>query len=185
MRPGASTGVGRPAIGREAKGGRYRGSQGRANGYVPAALSCEPIYLRPEEFHDPPPPFRSGEAGRVWLSAQGRVETDVQVAISANSTHALFGHGVVEALNRLALEGRVGQGTDVLVPHALLDEAQQLFYDADRKTYGGVWEFAVEADTPCEYRVRIDNREYQRTLSRLTFLLGSAGRAGEAVRLRL
>jgi len=144
-------------------------------------------YLAPEQFDDPPPPYRTGEAGQVWVGATGRVETDVQVRLSANSTHALLGHGVVAQLNALPLEGRLGSGRDVLVPHPTLEDAQQLLYDADRKTYGGCWEFEVAAavgDAPA-YWLRVENREYQRTLSRLTFLLGTASRAGNAVRLRI
>ncbi len=145
------------------------------------------VYLQPHEFETPPAPYRTGEAGQVWMSRDGRVETDTEVILSANATHALLGHGVLDELNRLPLEGHVGGGLDVLVPHAVLEEAQQVFYDADRKTYGGEWEFEVEAGANGRpaFWVRIDNREYQRTLSRLTFLLGSASRAGNAVRLRI
>ncbi len=146
------------------------------------------IYLLAEQFEDPPEPFRTGEAGQVWLGPEGRIATDRQVRISANSTHALLGHGVVDELNRLPVEGKVGQGTDVLIPHAVLEDAQLVFYEADRKTYGGNWEFVVGTEpdpAAIEYRVRIVNREYQRTLSQLTFLLGSASRAGRAVRVRI
>ena len=146
------------------------------------------IYLQPDQFEAPPLPFRTGEAGEVWVDESGEIHTDRRVGISANSTHALLGHGVIEELNRLPLEGEVGEGTDVLIPHAVLEEAQGVFYDADRKTYGDTWEFVVaagEASGLVEYCVRVHNREYQRTLSRLTFLLGSASRAGRAVRLRV
>ena len=116
------------------------------------------------------------------------MQTDVQVTLSANSTHALIGHGVVDELNRLPVEGEIGKGTDVLIPHAVLDDAQAVFYAADRNTYGREWEFVVATERepePREFRVRIANREYQRTLSRLTFLLGTASRAGLAARLRI
>ena len=153
-----------------------------------AELQPKRIYLKPDQFEAPPPPFQTGEAGEVWVGEAGEIRTDRKVRISANSTHALLGHGVVDELNRLALQGKVGRGTDVLIPHAVLEEAQSVFYDADRKTYGGSWEFVVPASGAAErveYRVRVQNREYQRTLSRLTFLLGSASRAGRAVRLRI
>jgi hypothetical protein len=146
------------------------------------------VYLRPEEFAAPPAPYRTGEAGLVWLGGDGEIETDLQVVLSANSTHALLGHGVVDALNRLPLEGVVGQRTDVLIPHAELEDAQAVFYEADRKTYGGSWEFLAGPHPEregIECWVRIVNREYQRTLSKLTFLLGSASRAGRAVRVRM
>ena len=173
--------------------GRYRWSPAGANGYPsPAVASADlqrkQIYLQPEQFESPPVPFRTGEAGEVWVGEAGEIHSDRQLRISANSTHALLGHGVVDALNRLPLEGELGRGRDVMIPHAVLEDAQLVFYEADRKTYGGSWEFAVPSGDGTEsvdYRVRVHNREYQRTLSRLTFLLGSAGRAGRAVRLRI
>jgi hypothetical protein len=146
------------------------------------------VYLARGDFLDPPPPFRTGEAGTVRLGEGGAIESDTRVVLSANSTHALLGHGVVDALNRLPLQGVVGSGLDVLIPQSQLDRAQRLFYEADRKTYARSWEFVAGRTgdaAPVEYRVRIDNREYQSTLARLTFLLGSAGREGWAVRLRI
>ena len=68
-----------------------------------------------------------------------------------------------------------------------LQAAAQILYEADRKTYGGSWEFLVytePGDPPIEYRVRVDNREYQRSILRLTDLLSMASRVGHAVRLR-
>ncbi len=124
----------------------------------------------------------------VWLGDGGEIHAERQLRISANSTHALLGHGVIDALNRLPLEGDVGRGSDVLIPQAVLEDAQLLFYEADRKTYGGTWEFVVASSAvpeAADYRVRVHNREYQRTLCQLTFLLGSASRAGRAVRLRI
>ena len=73
-------------------------------------------YLSPSDFDAPPAPYRCGEAGYVWLSADGDVETETRVALSANSTHALLGHGVVDALNELPLDGCLGLGHEVMVP---------------------------------------------------------------------
>jgi len=68
------------------------------------------------------------------------------------------------------------------------EDAAAIFYDADRRTYGGRFEFVVhrqEVPEPLEYRIVIDNRDYQRTLSRLQFLAMTAGRHGWAIHLRL
>jgi hypothetical protein len=152
-------------------------------------------YLSPREWGDPPPPYRTGEAGYVWLGPSGDLHTDTRVALSANATHALLGHGVVDALNALPLDGRLGQGLEVMVPPASLEDARSLFYEADRKTYGARYEFMVassehddrSASPGCvvEYRIRIDNREYQRTLTRLTYLMTMGSREGRGVWLRL
>ena len=87
---------------------------------APYSRGSEPtlriVYLEPEQFLDPPPPFRTGEAGHVRLGEGGTIETDSRVALSANSTHALLGHGVVADLNRLPIEGTLGSGRDALFP---------------------------------------------------------------------
>jgi hypothetical protein len=143
-------------------------------------------YLDPEQFDAPPPPFRTGAGGRVWLSERGELETDERVRLSANTVHALEGHGVLALLNRLPLElGRLGEGRQVLVPHAALDDAADILTEADRKTYGGSFEFVVAAAGGIEYRARIDNREYQRALARLRDLIVASGRQGFAVWLRV
>ena len=146
------------------------------------------VYLH--ELADAPvPPFRRGEVGPVWIDARGELHAEAHLELSANSTHALLGHGVAGELDRLGLElGPLEAGRDALIPPGLLEEAIPLLYEADRKTYGGRFEFCVgraEAPSPVEYRVRIDNREYQRTLARLQFLLTTASRHGWGVRLRL
>jgi hypothetical protein len=147
------------------------------------------IYLQPSDFDDPTPPFRTGAAGRVWLSDAGDFERDTRVHISANTTHALIGHGVVSELNRLSLMGELGSGRDVVIPQAELCAAADVLYEADRKTYGGEnagWEFEVGIDAvgrAC--RVRVDNREYQRGLLRLTDLLNAASRIGYAAWIRI
>ena len=94
----------------------------------------------------------------------------------------MIGHGVVDALNALPIEGRVGDGEDALIPPAVLEDACSLFYEADRKTYGAIYEFVVATRLESElveYRVRVDNREYQAALSRLTFLTSTASREGD------
>ena len=143
-------------------------------------------YLRREEFDAPPPPFRCGEGGHVWLADDGGFERDTRVRISSNTTHALLGHGVIAALNRLPLMGELGSGRDTVVPQAELRAAAEILYEADRNTYGGEWEFEVGIDASgAACRVRIDNREYQKGLLRLTDLLNSASRIGHGVWLRI
>lgn len=151
------------------------------------------VYLQPAEFEDPPAPFRRGEAGLVWLGADETLHTDTRVRLSANATHALEGHGVLDALNELPLEGLLGEGRDVIVPQRALTGVSELLYEADRKTYGGSWEFVLtgvgceglDESESVEYRIRVDNRDYQRNLLRLTDLLALASRRGHAARLRL
>jgi hypothetical protein len=132
--------------------------------------------------------LRSGAAGCAWLDPDGAFELDTRVRISPNSTHALLGHGVVAELNALPLEGTLGEGLEALIPPAHLDTARSLFFEADRKTYGARYEFVVETqEIPerIEYRVKIDNREYQSTLSHLTFLMSVASREGLAAWIRI
>ena len=132
--------------------------------------------------------LRTGEAGCVSLTAEGELELDTRVRLSPNSTHALLGHGVIEQLNALPIEGTLGAGHEVLFPPAHLETARSLFFEADRKTYGAIYEFVVathDDPEPIEYRVRIDNREYQSTLSHLTFLMSVASREGLAVWMRI
>jgi hypothetical protein len=144
------------------------------------------IYLSPDELDAPPPPYRTGAGGRVWLSERGELETDERVRLSANTVHALEGHGVLEALNRLPLElGRLGGGRDVLVPQSALDDAADILSEADRKTYGASYEFVVAQGDGVEWRIRIENREYQRALARLRDLIVAASRQGFAVWLRI
>jgi hypothetical protein len=145
------------------------------------------VYLSERDCDVPLAPFRSAEAGLVWLEDDGFFETDTRVRLSANATHALEGHGVLRALSRLPLQGTFGGSRDVVVPQSALRDAARVLYDADRNTYGGQWEFLVytePSEPPIEYRVRVDNREYQRSLLRLTDLLNMASRVGHAVRLR-
>ncbi|MEM7410184.1 MAG: hypothetical protein AAF430_08130 [Myxococcota bacterium] len=134
------------------------------------------------------PGFRSGEATSFVLDPNGEVVTCARVRLAPNSLHALHGHGVVEALNRLPLAvGPIEAGCDAVLEPRALSEASRILYEADRSTYGATWEFRVGAADapPREYCIVIDNREYQRTLSRLQYLVVLAGREGRAVRLAL
>lgn len=134
------------------------------------------------------PGFGRGEAGFVKL-VEGAFEPERRVEIGPNAYHALHGHGVVGALDRLPLEGGpLGQGGEAWIRPGAAEDAAAIFYDADRRTYGGRFEFVVhrqEVPEPLEYRIVIDNRDYQRTLSRLQFLAMTAGRHGWAIHLRL
>ena len=142
------------------------------------------VRLTPDQFVDPPPPFRTGSAGFLRMTADGDFETETRLEISGNSTHALIGHGVVDALNDLGLEGTIGGGIPAVIRPTLVEAARSILYEADRKTYGGSWEFVVhreEGDSPVEYRVAVANREYQVSLVRLVDVLNQASRIGEAV----
>jgi len=146
------------------------------------------IYLSHDEADPPPAPFRTGEAGTVGIDASGHLEMRPGVSLSANTVHALLGHGVVDALNTLRIEGQIGSGLEALIPPAVIEAARTLFYEADRHTYGGCFEFVVdtpESASDVEYRVRVDNREFQAALARLQYLLTQAGRQGLAVWLRI
>lgn len=135
------------------------------------------------------PAFPCGEAGFVILSADGDWSAETEVWIGPNSHCALLQHGVADALSELPrVEGRVGGGLDALVPPAAAEAAARVFYEADRRTYGARYDFvAVVRELPerVEYRIAIDNREYQQTLSRLQFLATTASRQGHGLRIRL
>ncbi len=158
----------------------------RTRGLASSPRESGPLVLESPKLGDHPG-LRSGDAGWVWMSDEGELETNTRVELSPNSTHALLGHGVVDGLNRLDLEmGLAGEGRDILIPQSVLDDASDLFYEADRRTYGAIYEFPVEGRDGAETCViRIDNREYQRCLARLQDLLRGASRAGHAVRLRI
>lgn len=131
-------------------------------------------------------PFRVGEAGFVWVDEAGDMQTDTQVTIPPNSVHALKGHGVVEEINGLGLAmGVLGDGGEAVIPPGTVEEVTRIFYQADRMTYGKVHDLHVGRMDDVEYRIVIDNREYQRTLSRLQFLSGTAARLGRGLRLRV
>ena len=132
--------------------------------------------------------FRSGEVSSFEWSADGEIVTRARVALAPNSLHALHEHGVVDALNRLPLAiGPIAADREAVLEPRALSEASRILYEADRRTYGNTWEFVVaRSEVPrAEYRIQIDNREYQRSLSRLQYLVVLAGREGRVVRLRL
>ncbi|MCP5039825.1 MAG: hypothetical protein GY944_02270 [bacterium] len=132
-------------------------------------------------------PLLLGEAGFVYAGADGNLVSELRMRLSANTTHALLGHGVVAALNELPLQGRLGSGMQVLIPPRALDSACGLFYRADEKTYGRRYEFVLGTahGGQIEYRIRIDNREYQHSLSELQFLLRTAAHEGMAAWLQI
>lgn len=137
----------------------------------------------------PTPPFRAGEAGLVWLSEEEVFETDTRVVISPNTLHSLFEHGVVARLAALPAQmGPLGPGREAVLSPAALPEALHILYEADRQTYGARHDLLVAAawgTPPTDYRIAVDNREYQRSLSQLQFVASQAARMGHGLRLRL
>ena len=133
--------------------------------------------------------LRRGEAGFVRTDPEDptRLETPKRLTLSVNTTHALLGHGVIDELDRLPIQGRVASGLQVLIPPAQLEPVRDVLYRADAKTYGAEYEFVVGSgvDEAVEYRIRIDNREYQHALSGLQFLLRTAANEGMAAWLRV
>lgn len=155
------------------------------------------VYLSGSREAGDPAILRTGEAGYLIVEANNQFSTETRVQLSANSTHALLGHGVVDALNELPIQGRVGRGRDVIIPPGELHTARRVFYAADAKTYGQDYEFVVdepdeggeseknEDGEEVEYRIKIDNREYQHALSGLQYLLSTASSEGIAVWIRI
>ena len=130
--------------------------------------------------------FRSGDAGFVVPDAEWGFATDTQVRIPPNALHALEQHRVVAQLNELEfVTDPIAPGRDAVLRPTALEAAAHILYEADRKTYGRTWEFEIGRADGFAYRIVIDNRGYQRTLSQLQFLVTSAGRQGLGVRLRL
>jgi hypothetical protein len=135
---------------------------------------------------DEQPGYRMGDAGFVIPDEQWGFKGTRVVEIPPNALHALAAHGVVEQLNALEFQSDpIAPGVDAVLRPFALDEAAHILYEADRKTYGRIWEFVVGRFGGCEYRIVIDNRGYQRTLSQLQFLVTSASRQGYGVRIRL
>ena len=144
--------------------------------------SVRVVYYQPGDAAQAP--FRDGRAAVVDL--EHVVERRV-VAIGPNSYHALFHFGVVPRLARLPQEGGpLARDADVVFYPTALDSAIELLYEAERVTWGGEHEMVVEGHrNPVEYRVRLDRREYQRTLLRLVDLFRESARHGCAARLAL
>jgi hypothetical protein len=132
------------------------------------------------------PGFRSGEAGFVVPDSDWGFAARTRVIVPPNALHALEHHGVVAQLNELDFAtGPIAPGRDAVLHPSALDAAAHILYEADRKTYGRIYEFEVTRIGAVAYRIRIDNRGYQRTLSQLQFCVTSAGRQGYGVTLRL
>ena len=135
------------------------------------------------------PAFPRGEAGPVILSPDGEWTAETQVWIGPNSHCALVHHGVVTRIAALpgpGGRGALGDGRDLLLPPSASEALARVFYEADRKTYGARYDFlAATGEGPVHYRIAIDNREYQKTLSQLQYLSTTAARYGHGLRLRL
>lgn len=126
--------------------------------------------------------------GLVDFDAEGQLELEERVRVSANTLHALEGHGVIAALNGLGLEGTLGGGAPVLCRPGLVETARSILYAADPTTYGERFDFVVArapGDPPVEYRVAVVNREYQVGLVRIIDVFHRASRFGQAVWLDL
>jgi len=147
------------------------------------------VYYDHARAHEAQCGFRCGAAGWVKPGPDGVYEVEDRVRVPPNALHALYAHGVVEALNRLSFQlGPIEPGREAVLSPSALDDASHVLYEADRKTYGRTWEFVVDeraAPDPVQLRIVIDNRGYQRTLSQLQYLATLAGRWGYGVRLRL
>jgi hypothetical protein len=147
------------------------------------------VYYDPDLDVDEQRVFPRGEAGPVIVQLGGEWAAPTAVWISPNSHCALVHHRVADELNALPTsEGRAGSGRDLLVPPSATESVAHIFYEADRKTYGASYDFlafAQDVPEPIHYRVAIDNREYQQTLSQLQFMSTTAARHGHGLRIRL
>ena len=150
-------------------------------------MSARVIYFDHEAVTEAPvSPFQQGDAGFVWLDDEGNLESDTQVIIPPNSVHAMKAHGVIDQINSLGLAvGVLGEGGEAVVMPGTVEEVTRIFYEADRMTYGQVHDLHVGTIDDVEYRLVVNNREYQRTLSRLQFLSGTASRMGRGLRLQI
>lgn len=159
------------------------------SGYTGAVTAAKTIYYDHTRPAHEQPEFPTGEAGPVVVRARGEVVGETTVWISPNARCALVYHGAAAALASLpGWQGVVGNGTVAVVGPGGAEAVAEIFYEADRKTYGGQWDaLARERVGPARihYRIAIDNREYQRTLSQLQFMAMTAARSGHGLRLRL
>ncbi len=137
----------------------------------------------------PQPGFRQGQADRVVVGEDGVAEPQSAIQITPNSLCALLGHGVTDRLDRLPLVyGRIRAGGEAVLRPSALSDASRILYEADRMTYGATHDFLAHQSggaDPIAYRIVIDNREYQRTLARLQYLVTLSSREGHGVRLKL
>ena len=147
------------------------------------------VYYDHEREPSVQPAFPHGEAGPVVIDRHGEWTAEAEVRIGPNSHCALFHHGVAEALRALPdAEGSRAGGLALLFPPRSADAVARIFYEADRKTYGASYDFLVvaqEVPEPVHYRIAIDNREYQQTLSKLQFMSTTAARYGHGLRVQL
>lgn len=135
------------------------------------------------------PGFPRGDAGPVIIESDGSWVSESEVRIGPNSHCALVHHGVADELTALPdARGRAGSGQDLLVAPGSAEAVAHIFYEADRKTYGARYDFlalAQEVPEAVHYRIAIDNREYQQTLSQLQFLSTTAAHHGRGLRIRI
>lgn len=147
------------------------------------------IYYDHTRSPDEQPAFPRGEAGPVLVELDGSWTAETAVWIGPNSHCALVHHLVVDELSALPdAQGRAGSGRDLLLPPSSAEAVAHIFYEADRKTYGAAYDFlalAQEVPEPTHFRVAIDNREYQQTLSQLQFMSTTAARHGHGLRILL
>ena len=150
-------------------------------------MSSRVVYFdHSTQTENPSAPFRIGEAGFVWVDENGDMTSDTRVLIPPNTLHALDAHGVIDQINALDLAfGPLDEGREAVVAPATVEDVTRIFYEADRMTYGQVHDLCVASIDGTEYRIVIDNREYQRTLSRLQFLCGTAARLGRGLRFQV
>ncbi len=151
----------------------------------------EPRTIYYDHARDPAeqPVFPCGEAGPVIVESNGHWTAQTEVWIGPNSHCALVHHGVADQLTALPdAQGRAGSGHDLLLTPSSAEAVAHIFYEADRKTYGATFDFlAVAQEVPdaIHYRIAIDNRDYQQTLSQLQFMSTTAARHGCGLRIRL
>ena len=147
------------------------------------------IYYDHARDPDEQPGFPRGDAGPVIVESDGSWISETEVQISPNSHCALVHHGVGDELAALPdARGRAGSSRNLLLTPGSAEAAANIFYQADHKTYGATYDFlalAQEIPEAIHYRIAIDNREYQRTLSQLQFLSMTAARHGRGLRIRL
>jgi hypothetical protein len=155
----------------------------------------EIVYYDPGRPLDAQPGFRSGEAGIVDFTLDDAEQARLaRVAIPPNACHALVELGAAARLSALPLEvGPVAHGHEAVLFPAALERAIAILYELENELWRGGRDYgalelvvgASAGESPTEYRLRFDRREFERSLLRLVDLLHAAWRAGRGVRLRL